>query len=104
MKCYYVYILTNKMNSVNYTGITNNLERRIWEHKNNFNPDSFTARYNVHKLIYYEEFSNVNDAIAREKQIKGLSRQKKFNLVKEQNPQLNDLAEDWYKENNNKTT
>lgn len=95
-------MMTNKMNSVNYTGVTNDLFRRAWEHKNSFNPDSFTARYNVHKLIYFEEFLNVNDAIAREKQIKGLSRQKKFNLVKKQNPQLKDLAEDWYKENNTK--
>jgi len=102
MNQYYVYMMTNIMKSVNYTGITNDLFRRVWEHKNNFNPDSFTARYNLHKLIYFEEFSNVNDAIAREKQIKGLSRQKKFNLVKKLNPQLTDLAEGWYEEKVNK--
>ncbi len=100
MKSYYVYMMTNKMNSVNYTGVTNDLFRRVWEHKNPENEKSFTARYNINKLIYFEEYNDINCAIAREKQIKGLSRQKKFNLVKKQNPQLKDLAEDWYKENN----
>jgi putative endonuclease len=83
------------MNSVNYTGITNSLERRIWEHKNSYNSESFTARYNLYKLVYFEEFSDANLAIKREKQIKGLSRQKKFNLIKKTNPDLNDLAKDW---------
>lgn len=84
------------MNSVNYTGVTNDILRRVWEHKNNYNQDSFTARYSVHKLVYVEEFSSINDAIIREKQIKGLSRQKKFNLIIPCNPQLIDLAAAWY--------
>lgn len=89
---YYVYILTNKFNTVLYTGVTNNLVRRIFEHKNGVN-DGFTKKYNVHKLVYYECFSNVKDAIAREKQIKGKSREKKMTLINETNPDWNELSE-----------
>ena len=69
----------------------NNLIRRIWEHKNNFNPQSFTARYNLNKLVYYEFFSDARLAIIREKQIKNLSRQEKLNLISKSNPSFKDL-------------
>ena len=95
MKQYHVYIMMNKNNTVNYTGVTNNLERRVWEHKNNYNENSFTAQYNIHKLVYFEEYYNINNAIAREKQIKGLSKEKKLKLIKEINPELKDLSEKW---------
>jgi putative endonuclease len=87
---YYVYILTNKHNTVLYTGVTNDLERRMQEHCSPENR-GFTARYNVHKLVYYEEFEDVLEAIAREKQIKGGSRQKKIDLVNSINPWWKDL-------------
>ena len=88
---YYVYILTNRNNTVLYTGVTNNLIRRIYEHKNNADPQSFTARYNIHKLIYFEETGDVDSAIEREKQIKSWSRDKKIALVYESNPKFYDL-------------
>jgi len=89
-KVYYVYILTNKYNTVLYTGVTNDLERRMQEHRS---PDNrgFTSRYNVQKLVYYETFDDVVEAIAREKQIKGGSRQKKIDLIVGSNPWWNDL-------------
>jgi len=90
--------MMNKSNSVNYTGVTNNLERRVWEHKFSENEKNFTAKYNINKLVYFEEFNDVNCAIAREKQIKGLSREKKLNLIKEKNPEFKDLSEEWYKD------
>lgn len=84
---YYVYILTNKVNTALYIGVTNNLERRVYEHRNtDFN--IFTKRYKIHKLVYFEEYKNINDAIAREKQLKNWHRDWKFNLIKETNPQL----------------
>ena len=83
---YYVYILTNKNHTVLYTGITNDLIRRIYEHKNHCDKDSFTAKYKVERLIYFEETSDVNAAIEREKQIKGLSRKRKNKLVESKNP------------------
>ena len=88
---YYVYILTNKNRNVLYTGVTNDLIRRVCEHRNHLDKESFTAKYNVTKLIYFEETSDVRAAIEREKQIKGWSRMKKFFLVKEKNPGLEDL-------------
>lgn len=69
----YIYILTNKTDKVMYIGVTANLQRRIYEHKNEF-ADGFTKRYHVHKLVYYEAFNNITDAIAREKQLKGWKR------------------------------
>jgi putative endonuclease len=89
---YYVYILTNKKNSVLYTGITNHLGRRVDEHKKKTG-SKFTARYNVNKLVYYEIFSDVRMAIYREKQIKAGSRQKKIDLVNSLNPGWNDLSD-----------
>ncbi|MBE5739875.1 MAG: GIY-YIG nuclease family protein [Clostridiales bacterium] len=89
---YYIYILTNKTNSVLYTGVTNDLTRRIEEHKQNLIPNSFTARYNVHKLVFYETTSDIKVAIEREKQIKSGSRKKKIELINQMNPEWNDLS------------
>ena len=91
-KEYCVYIATNKYNTVLYTGVTNNLKRRIWEHKEGTG-SNFTSRYKVAKLVYYEQFEDINLAIAREKQIKGGSRQKKLDLITAQNPDWCDLFE-----------
>ena len=88
---YYVYILTNKMGNVLYTGVTNDLIRRVYEHKNHLDKGSFTARYNVEKLVYYEMTSDVESAIEREKQIKGWNRKRKNKLVESMNPNWNEL-------------
>ena len=89
MTVYYVYILTNKTNSVMYIGVTNDLQRRLYEHKAEL-IDGFTKRYHLHKLVYAEEFSKVNDAIAREKQLKRWTRAKKNWLVETKNPHWDD--------------
>ena len=88
---YYVYLLTNKSNTVLYTGVTNDLQRRIYEHKNKL-IDGFTKRYNVDKLVYFEYTTDVNIAIAREKQIKGWTRKKKNDLIEAINPTWEDLS------------
>ena len=88
---YYVYILTNKNNTVLYTGVTNDLVRRVYEHKNHMDKGSFTAQYNVDRLIYYEVTSDVEVAIEREKQIKGWNRKHKNKLVESKNPNWVDL-------------
>lgn len=90
MKNYYVYILTNKNNSVLYTGITNNLIRRIYEHKNKL-VKGFTNKYNINKLIYYEIYDDPDNAIKREKSIKNLLRIKKIALIKNKNPEFKEL-------------
>lgn len=77
-----------------YIGITDNLERRIYEHKNKLMP-GFTSKYNITRLMYYEEFSRIEDAIAAEKKLKGCGRQKKLNLIRTMNPTTRDLAEDF---------
>lgn len=82
---YYVYMLTNKYNSVLYTGVTNSIPKRIFEHKNKLSK-GFTSKYNIGKLVYYQEYKNINEAIAREKQIKDFRRQKKYDLIKSINP------------------
>ena len=87
---YYIYILTNKSNTVLYTGVTNDLVRRIHEHKNKL-IKGFTERYNVDKLVYYEVFDFIELAIKREKQIKGYSRSKKNSLIDQKNPARNEL-------------
>lgn len=74
-----------------YTPVTNSLKRRMHEHKTKYNPGSFSARYNINKLVWYQEFNNILDAIAREKQIKAGSRKKKLQLIKEMNPEWEDL-------------
>ncbi len=81
MRAYCVYILTNWNNEVMYIGVTNDLQRRLYEHRNGL-VDGFTKRYRVHKLVYYEEASNIYEAIAREKQLKGWSRRKKMLLLR----------------------
>ena len=86
-----VYIMTNINNSVLYTGVTNNLVKRVAEHKSKKYKKSFTYRYNANKLVYYEIFNNVKDAIAREKQIKAGSRTKKINLINSNNSEWDDL-------------
>ena len=88
---YYVYILTNKNHNVLYTGVTNNLIRRIYEHKMHLDKKSFTAKYNVTKLVYFEETSDVKAAIEREKQIKSWPRQRKIGLIFDFNPGWFDL-------------
>lgn len=87
---YYVYILTNNQNTVLYTGVTNNLARRIYEHKQKIFK-GFTSKYNINKLVYYESTDNIESAILREKQIKGGSRQKKLDLINKLNPTWKDL-------------
>ncbi len=91
MKHYYVYILTNKTNKVLYTGITNNILRRIHEHKSGI-IEGFTKKYRTEKLVYVESFDNPNDAIAAEKKIKGWLRIKKIRLIESMNPQWDDLG------------
>lgn len=88
---YYVYIMANRTNSVVYIGMTNDLERRVYEHKNHL-MRGFTNRYNVEKLVYFEMTADVNDAIAREKQLKKWSRSKKNNLIERLNPEWKDLS------------
>lgn len=87
---YYVYILTNVGHKVLYTGVTRDLEGKIYQHKEKVTP-GFTKRYHVTKLVYYEIFDDINDAIRREKQIKGGSRQKKIDLINSMNPEWRDL-------------
>jgi putative endonuclease len=94
---FFVYILTNWNNQVMYVGVTNNLERRLSEHKNKVN-DGFTKKYNVHKLVYFEHTTDVRAAIAREKEIKKWRREKKNNLVITMNPEWKDLSEEWKKD------
>jgi len=89
----FIYILTNKYNKVLYTGVTSDLKKRVWEHREKL-VDGFTKRCNVDKLIYYEMFADIRDAIAREKQIKAGSRQKKIDLIIGMNPDWRDLYDD----------
>ncbi|MBP3329211.1 MAG: GIY-YIG nuclease family protein [Clostridia bacterium] len=88
---YYVYILTNKSDKVMYIGVTNDLQRRLYEHKNEL-IGGFTKRYHIHKLVYFEEYSDPLNAIEREKQLKGLLRIKKNRIVETMNPEWNDLS------------
>ncbi len=88
---YFVYMLTNSTNVVLYTGVTGDLIRRVYEHKNELDPDSFTARYKAHKLVWYECTGDVRAAIEREKQIKSRSRKYKNALVESMNPKWEDL-------------
>jgi len=88
---YYVYILSNLTNTTIYTGVTKDLIRRVYEHKHNLDPRSFTAKYAVHKLVYFEEATDIRAAIAREKQIKSWNRKRKNMLVAALNPKWEDL-------------
>jgi putative endonuclease len=94
MKNSYIYILTNWTNEVMYVGVTNDLERRFYEHKSKLIP-GFTKKYNLEKLVYFEHFSDIEMAIAREKEIKGWRREKKDKLVMSMNPDWADLSKGW---------
>ena len=87
---YYVYILASKRNGTLYIGVTNNLIKRVWEHKNNV-VHGFTEKYNIHKLVYYEAGTDASSAIMREKQMKKWNRQWKIELIEKNNPEWNDL-------------
>lgn len=93
-KTYYVYILASKRNGTLYIGATNNLVRRIYEHKNNF-IKGFTAKYGVNQLVYFEQTTDVNSALAREKQLKKWNRAWKLALIEKGNPNWNDLSNNW---------
>ncbi len=92
MKTFYVYIMASKKNGTLYIGMTSNLIRRVYEHKNNIN-EGFTQKYGVHRLVYYEQIPDANNAIAREKQMKKWRRQWKINLIEQENPNWEDLYE-----------
>jgi putative endonuclease len=94
MPDYYVYIVTNRSHTL-YTGVTNDLPRRVHEHKQKL-VEGFTQKYNISQLVYYETTSEVRSAIAREKQIKGWLRSKKIALIESMNPKWEDLSEGWY--------
>lgn len=97
MAHYYVYFVTNWTGNVLYTGFTNNLERRVYEHKNKL-LDGFTKDYNAGKLVYFECYDDPQTAITREKQIKNWNREKKNKLVNSINPKWNDLSDGWYED------
>ena len=94
-KQYYVYILTNKFHTVLYTGVTDNLQRRVLEHKSG-KGGGFTYQYNVNKLVYFEAGNDINSAITREKQIKAGSRKKKIDLINSINPDWEDLSDKFF--------
>ena len=91
MKTYYVYMMTNRSRVVLYTGVTNSLERRLWHHRNTEKP-TFTKRYKIDRIVYYECYNEIRDAISREKEIKGWRREKKNQLVQTLNPRWEDLG------------
>lgn len=93
-KTYAVYIMTNYFETSLYIGVTSNLPKRVWEHKNKV-VEGFTEKYNVNKLVYYETTDSIESAINREKQLKCWHRQWKINLIKEMNPEFKDLSLDW---------
>jgi putative endonuclease len=93
---YWVYILSNRKNGTLYIGVTNSLERRLWQHKAK-QADSFTRRYAVDRLMYFEEFRDVSNAIARETELKGWLRARKIALIEKDNPTWDDLGADWFK-------
>ncbi len=93
MKSYHVYILSSQRNGTLYIGITNDLIKRVYEHKNNL-VDGFTKKYKVHSLVYYEQCGDIESAIIREKRLKKWNRKWKFELIEKENPQWRDLYED----------
>jgi putative endonuclease len=94
--CYYVYMMTNQSGTL-YTGVTNNVVRRVYEHKHKL-VSGFTSKYNITQLVYYEETNDVQAALAREKQIKGWLRERKIALIKSVNPGWLDLSASWYED------
>ena len=92
---YSVYIMSNIHRSVFYIGVTSDLPARVWQHKNG-EGGVFTSKYQCHYLLYYEDFQNINKAIEREKNLKNWHREWKMNLIKSENPEMKDLAADWY--------
>src|SRR4030042_3115363 len=96
VKHYYVYIMTNKSKTL-YTGVTNELVRRVFEHKHKL-VEGFTKRYNITRLIWYEEFNNATEAIECEKRIKGWVRKKKIALIESKNPNWKDLSVEWFRD------
>ena len=92
----FIYILTNKNNTVLYTGVTSDLAKRIHQHRTGYYKNAFTSRYNLTKLVYYEEFLSIEDAIHREKQLKSGSRKKKIELIEKKNPDWKDLTKEYY--------
>ena len=92
MKSYYVYILASQRNGTLYIGLTNDLIKRVYEHKNDL-ADGFTKKHNVHSLVYYEQYNNVESAIIREKRLKKWNRKWKLELIEKENPQWRDLYE-----------
>jgi len=94
MKPGFIYILTNRNNTTLYVGVTAQLVKRVLQHKDKLDKKSFTARFNLNKLVYYEAFQMIGDAIAREKQLKAGSRAKKIQLIKSINPEWQDLFEE----------
>ena len=95
MKKYYVYILSNFSNTTLYIGVTNDLKRRIYEHKNKL-IEGFTEKYNISKLVYFEETSSIESAIQREKNLKKWKREWKNKLIEESNPEYKDISEGWF--------
>ena len=95
MKSYYVYILASKRNGTLYIGVTNDLIRRVYEHKNNL-VDGFTKKYNVHSLVYYDQCDDIESAIIQEKRLKKWNRKWKLELIERENPQWRDLYEDFH--------
>ncbi len=93
-KNYYIYIMTSPKGTL-YTGVTNNLKRRVYQHKNKL-IEGFTKKYNITRLVYYQETPDAQSALAREKQIKGWVRRKKMDLIKSTNPKWLDLSEGWF--------
>jgi putative endonuclease len=94
VKTYYVYIMASQSHTL-YVGVTNNLERRVYEHKHKV-IEGFTSRYNINRLVYFAETNDVTAAIAREKEIKGWLRKRKIALIEDMNPKWQDLSAEWY--------
>jgi putative endonuclease len=99
MKEYFVYIMSNKSGTL-YTGVTSDLEQRVYQHKMKV-IEGFTKKYNINRLVYFESTDDVSTALAREKQIKGLLKSKKMDLIKTLNPDFQDLSENWFDKKDN---
>jgi putative endonuclease len=96
LRSYFTYIMASKKNGTLYVGVTGDLFARAYQHKIKSDVKSFTARYDVNKLVYFEEFGEIEQAIAREKQLKGWLRNKKIKLIEQNNPRWKDLSDGWY--------